>query len=66
MAAIQESNLSQITARAGVLRAGTGRADCAPPSYQLKLNSGELIWNRPTEKDGDPSSLAPAWVTRRV
>jgi len=66
MAAIQKSNLSQITARAGVLRAGTGRAACVPPTWELKPASGELIWNRPTEKDGNPSALAPAWTHGRV
>lgn len=39
--AIQHSGLAQITARAGVLRAGTGRAGAAPPAYEMKPNPGD-------------------------
>jgi hypothetical protein len=64
--AIEGEQLAQITARAGVLRAGTGRAGAAPKSYELKADgSGEIIWNRPVASDGDPASTAAGWTTGR-
>lgn len=58
--AIVDSQLAQITARAGVLRAGTGRAGCALHDPYLKVNSGsvagQVVWNRPVERDGDPDT----------
>jgi hypothetical protein len=53
--AINESELAQMTCRAGLGRAGTMRAQCAPPNYELKAGpSGEILWNRPPPQDGDP------------
>lgn len=63
--AITESELAQITARAGVMRAGTARAGSAPKSYELKPSSGEIIWNRDLPQDGAPATTAPNWTTGR-
>lgn len=64
--AIVKSQLAQLTGRAGVGRAGTMRAGCAPKSYELKANgTGEIIWDRPVAKDGDPASTANVWTTGR-
>jgi len=63
--AITLSQLAQITARAGVGRAGTMRAGCAPKSYELKPASGEILWNRPTASDGNPATTASNWTNVR-
>ena len=55
--AISSEQLAQITSRAGVLRAGTGRAGVAAEKFEMKPNSGEIIWNRPPAADGDPGPL---------
>lgn len=63
---IQGSQLAQITARAGLGRAGTMRAGVAPKAYQLKSGaSGEILWNRPVAEDGDPSDNSSTWTTGR-
>ena len=66
MASILQSNLAWLTARAGVLRAGTGRAGAAPKVYEMKAdNTGQIIWNRNlpgTDDEGDPGA-APVTVT---
>lgn len=61
---IASEQLAQITARAGVARASTARSAVAPKVYELKAN-GEIIWNRPTAPDGNPSSKAAAYTTGR-
>jgi hypothetical protein len=67
--AIQQSNLAQLTARAGVLRAGTGRAGAAPKVYELKANgTGQIIWDRAqagTVGEGNPDDTADTWATGR-
>lgn len=63
--AILKSNLAQLTARAGILRAATGRSAVAPPTTQLKLASAEIIWNRPPAEDGNPDDTASTWTTVR-
>lgn len=68
MGVIQLSNLAWLTARAGVLRAGTGRAGAAPKVYELKADgSGQIIWNRSQASavnEGDPGAPA-TWTTGR-
>lgn len=61
---ITSEQLAQITARAGVGRAGTMRAGVAPKAYELKAN-GEIIWNRPVSQDGDPDDTPAGWTTGR-
>lgn len=63
---LSESNLSEITARAGVLRAGTGRAGSLAKSYELRADgSGQFIWQRPVANDGDPDDTAGSFTTVR-
>lgn len=66
--AIQLSNLAQLTARAGVGRAGTMRAGAAPKVYELKADgTGEVIWDRSQAgavNEGDPGVPA-TWTTGR-
>lgn len=62
--AIINSQLAQLTARAGVLRAGTGRAGAHGKSYELKNdNSGQIIWQRPVAEDGNPDDTVAGWTT---
>lgn len=66
MASLDESKLSQITARAGVLRAGCGRAGSLAKSYELRADgSGQFMWQRPTETDGDPDDTTISVTTVR-
>lgn len=63
---ITGSQLAQITARAGLGRAGTMRAGVAPKSYQLKNDAtGQILWNRPVAEDGAPSDNSSTWTTGR-
>lgn len=64
--AIGVSNLAQITARAGVGRAGTMRAGVTFKPEEIKANAtGEIIWNRSLPNDGDPDDTANAWTEVR-
>jgi len=67
--AIQQSNLAQLTGRAGILRAGTGRSGAAPKAYELKADgTGQIIWNRAqatTTGEGNPDDTAAGWTTGR-
>lgn len=64
--AIALSQLAQMTARAGLGRAGTCRAGCAPDIDRLKPGGqGLIIWDRPTATDGDPAATASSWTTER-
>jgi len=64
--AIDSEELAQITARAGVLRAGTGRAGATGKAFELKANgTGQIIWDRPVASDGDPDDTAPSWTNGR-
>lgn len=66
MASINDSEIAQITARAGVGRAGTMRAGAVPKVYELKANgSGEIIWNRDVTRDGDPDDTTDTSVIGR-
>lgn len=66
MATIAESELSQLTARAGILRAGTGRAGALAKSYELRADgTGQFIWQRPVATDGDPDDTAGSYTTVR-
>jgi len=62
---ITKSQLAQLTARAGVGRAGTMRAGAAPKAYKLKPGTGQIIWTRPLPQDGDPDDTASTWTTGR-
>jgi hypothetical protein len=63
---LDESELAQHTARAGLMRAGTGRAGALAKSYELKAGaSGEFIWDRPEDRDGNPASTASSWTNGR-
>lgn len=62
---ITSEQLAQVTARSGVLRAATGRAEAFGKAYELKADgSGQLIWDRPVATDGDPGTTV-AWATVR-
>jgi hypothetical protein len=64
--AIADSELAQITARAGVGRAGTMRAGVTANADHLKADgSGEIIWNRPPSTDGDPAVTSDTYTTVR-
>jgi hypothetical protein len=66
MVSIEKSQLAQLTARAGVGRAGTCRAGAAPKSYELKANgTGEIIWDRPVATDGEPDDTPAVFTTER-
>jgi hypothetical protein len=62
--AIESDELAQITARAGVLRAGTGRAGAVEEANRLK-SSGQFIWNRDEPNLGNPDDTAAGWVSTR-
>lgn len=63
--ALQNSQLAQITARAGVLRSATGRAGAfARDEDQLRTaQPGQVVWQRPVATDGNPAVPGGAPVT---
>lgn len=64
--AINDSNMAQITARAGVGRAGTMRADVTFRDEAIKANNtGEIQWDRPVASDGDPDDTAATFTRVR-
>jgi len=66
MASIASDNIAKITARAGLARAGASRAGCAPPASQLKPGaSGQIIFNRENNPDGDPVYSTATWTNVR-
>jgi len=66
MANIGSDNMSKITARLGVYRLATGRVGCAPVLSQLKPGAtGQIIFNRENDKDGDPIFSSATWTTVR-
>lgn len=66
MANIASDNLSKITARLGIARLAASRLGCAPPASQLKPGaSGQLIFNRENDKDGDPFYSTATWTNVR-
>lgn len=64
MAYIGSDNMSLLTARAGVGRAGVMRAGCAPVRDKLE-STGKLIWDRPLPEDGEPDDTTNVWTTVR-
>lgn len=64
MANIASDNMAKITARAGVARAGCSRMGCAPVRSQLKA-TGQLIFNRANDADGDPIYSTATWTNTR-
>lgn len=63
---LDSEQLAQITARLGVARMGTARLGGQGKSYELKADgSGQIIWNRPVAKDGDPDDTSDGWTTGR-
>jgi len=66
MSAITSDNMAKMTARAGIGRAGVIRAGCAPPVSQLTPDStGEIIFNRANDADGDPIYSTATWTNLR-
>ncbi len=66
MANIASDNIAKITARLGVARLGTSRLGCAPPVSRLKPGaSGQLIFNRENNPDGDPIYSTATWTNAR-
>jgi hypothetical protein len=66
MAGLESNDLAWITARTAVARCGTARLGAFGKAYELKADgSGELIWNRPVDKDGDPDDTADGWTNVR-
>jgi len=66
MANIASDNMSKITARLGVYRLATGRLGCAPVRTQLKPGpTGQIIFNRENDKDGDPRFSTDTWTNTR-
>ena len=61
---IGSDNMSLLTARADVARAGVARASCAPVRDKLEAN-GKLIWDRPLPNDGEPDNTANVWTNVR-
>lgn len=62
--AIDSDDLAQMTARAGVGRAGTMRANVCPPASEMKDNgTGEILWDRPVTQDyGPPNAVLTSWT----
>ena len=66
MANIASDNIAKITARLGVARLGCSRLGCAPVLSQLKPGaSGELIFKRENNSDGDPVYSTASWTRIR-
>ena len=66
MANIASDNLAKITARLGVYRLATGRLGCAPVASQLKPGAtGQIIFNRENNPDGDPVYSTATWTNAR-
>jgi hypothetical protein len=66
MANIASDNLSKITARLSVGRLAASRLGCAPVASQLKPGaSGELIFKRENNPDGDPVYSTATWTRIR-
>lgn len=66
MANIASENIAKITARLGVYKLATGRLGCAPVASQLKPGAtGQLIFNRENDKDGDPLYSTATWTNLR-
>lgn len=65
--AIAESELAQLTGRAGVARAGCSRTGCAPKIYDLKSGAlaGQILIDRPVARDGDPDDTLGTYTTGR-
>lgn len=66
MANIASENIAKITARLGVYKLATGRLGCAPVLSQLKPGAtGQLIFNRENNPDGDPVYSTATWTRIR-
>lgn len=66
MANIASDNMAKITARLGVARLGCSRLGCAPVASQLKPGgSGQIIFNRENNPDGDPVYSTATWTNAR-
>lgn len=66
MAAIDNSNMAQITARSGVGRAGTMRAGVTFKTEEIKADAtGEIIWDRDLPNDGNPDDTAASFTRVR-
>jgi hypothetical protein len=66
MANITSDNISKITARINVARCAASRLGCAPVVSQLKPGaSGELIFKRENNPDGDPVYSTATWTRIR-
>jgi hypothetical protein len=66
MANIASDNMAKITARLGVARLGCSRIGCAPVASQLKPGStGQIIFNRENNPDGDPVYSTATWTNVR-
>jgi hypothetical protein len=66
MANIASDNIAKITARVKVYKLATGRLGCAPVLSQLKPGtSGQLIFKRENDPDGDPVYSTATWTRIR-
>jgi hypothetical protein len=66
MANIASDNMAKITARLGVARLAASRLGCAPVLSQLKPGAtGQLIFNRENDPDGDPIYSTATWTRVR-
>jgi hypothetical protein len=66
MANITSDNLAKITARLSVYLLATGRLGCAPVLSQLKPGAtGQLIFKRENNPDGDPVYSTASWTRIR-
>jgi len=66
MANIASDNMTKITARLGVARLGCSRLGAAPVLSQLKPGaSGQIIFNRENNPDGDPVYSTATWTNVR-
>ena len=66
MAAISSNHMAQLIARAGVGRAGVTRASVAPSADRVRTSDGRLIWSRPVDADGDPSTNSSSYTNVRT
>jgi hypothetical protein len=64
MSHISSNHMAQLIARAGVARAGVTRAGVAPDANRVR-SDGRLVWSRPVDKDGDPSTNSDTYTRVR-
>lgn len=63
--ALQNSQLSVLTARAGIGRAGMLRANFTVRDWEVDSDHKTIIWKRAKQTDGNPAVPLDTWETER-